>query len=331
MARRRMQNAADAGALAGARAICFGDSSVGGINAAAQEYAVTRNGATVADVDIGYGTVGSYTTPVTVTVVTTETLSTYFLQLIPGLQTMNVPARAVAVCGKFIKMSGFWPMVADADTWFDKGCGKSFWVSLSSCTDSPSDPNCIDCSVLECDIDGDGQEDILQGGDRAWVDYSNAAASGLVWFDSSMVRSGCGADELGDYMKKDVSAMITMPVCIPAVMGANTSVRNDVTHRNPVLIPLFESTGCTLPSGTSDCPGNTYLVNGVGCAEVFTVPTKVDICYKGDTDCHPSRSEWLIRIRIACDSIGDKCSAQIGGTSGGVPGPNDLKAVSLIE
>jgi uncharacterized membrane protein (GlpM family) len=69
--RRRMQNAADAGALAGAWELCFGEPSMA--SARASEYAIDRNGAEVASV-----TVYSYT----VTVRASESVDTYLAGLI---------------------------------------------------------------------------------------------------------------------------------------------------------------------------------------------------------------------------------------------------------
>ena len=74
--RRRMQNAADAGALAGARELCFGSPSL--VVARATEYAVGQNGAQAALVGIDGNQVR---------VVASETTETYFASLI-GLTTI---------------------------------------------------------------------------------------------------------------------------------------------------------------------------------------------------------------------------------------------------
>ena len=85
--RRRMQNAADAGALAGARELCFGDPNMA--VATAWAYAVTRNGAQEADVSIE---------DYTVTVTARETANTFIAGVV-GYPTMEVSAIAAAECG----------------------------------------------------------------------------------------------------------------------------------------------------------------------------------------------------------------------------------------
>lgn len=93
--RRRMQNAADAAALAGARALAL-EQGEDAARAAAHDYAVTRNGAEVC--------VTTLTTP-TVTVVVSRTVSTYFASVI-GIPTVPVPARATAGFGVPISWQG---------------------------------------------------------------------------------------------------------------------------------------------------------------------------------------------------------------------------------
>jgi len=88
MQRRRMQNAADAGALAGARALALGGTQTDAITMA-EEYAVARNGADpspVVDISADMHQVG---------VTTTSTFNTSLAAVI-GIDTMTVNARAVA-------------------------------------------------------------------------------------------------------------------------------------------------------------------------------------------------------------------------------------------
>ena len=69
MQSRRMQNAADAGALAGARELASGGTDCQGV---AGDYAVARNGADQADIDCGVSVSNE------VVVTTTKTFSTWF-------------------------------------------------------------------------------------------------------------------------------------------------------------------------------------------------------------------------------------------------------------
>ena len=106
--RRAMQNAADAGALAGAREMCFG--SEANAESVAHDYTVNRNGAA--------GALITVTAPTTVTVVATQTYKTYFAGLL-GFDEIPVDADATAVCGKSLAVGDLWPVGFDMDRWLN--------------------------------------------------------------------------------------------------------------------------------------------------------------------------------------------------------------------
>jgi len=113
--RRRMQNAADAGALAGARDLCLGG-SVDHAIAVATLYA-TANGASGAAVIIdGYRVE-----------VEASTAAQMFFAGIVGINSVDVSAVAEAECGCADSPCSVFPMAFDLPTWEDVGCEQEFY------------------------------------------------------------------------------------------------------------------------------------------------------------------------------------------------------------
>jgi len=300
--RRRMQNAADAGALAGAREICFGNP--GAAEARAMEYAVTRNEAESASMS----RTGGYT----VTVVTTETVETYFGGVI-GFGTIDVTARASAMCGRARSGSGLWPVAFDVDTWDDlyadsAGCGEEFYVWTSD--------KIVDCDVDDCDFDNDGRDDVVVGGNRGYLDFSGLIVGN---FQDPCVQPGCGANELACQFRNDSGGYLELPECVPGVNGVKASVKDDVDSRigDTVRVPLFDGVGC---SGTTQCAhpnGVNYWVTAFGCVRVHGWVHHIP-GFPG---------EKAIEVSIDCGG----CQTSSGGTDGEIPNPWELRAVSLTE
>ncbi len=123
LSRRRMQNAADAGAMAGARVLA-GNGSTAEVTAAAQDYAITRNGATTCDVTID----GS-----SVTVVTGFTVPATFARVL-GLEGFPVTAQATARMGPVSGLGGLAPIsIRD----FDYQFGMPYWIWDSDKDEDP--------------------------------------------------------------------------------------------------------------------------------------------------------------------------------------------------
>lgn len=315
--RRHMQNAADAGALAGAREICFGSGDPATAENVAMDYATVRNRAEDALVTVSGG--------LTVTVVTSETAQTYFGGIV-GFHEFDVGANASAMCGRAVSASGLWPIAFEMENWVmlyadGLGCGDEFFVWDSE--------KIIDCETYGCDLDGDGRDDILVGGDRGWVDFSVALGP----LQDDCVQDGCGTNELKCHIENDAGALVSLPVCLPGDSGVKAGVHNSVDSRvgDYVRIPLFEGLGCG--SGTScvdetenTCPGGLrYCVTTFGCVQVQGWEQNVQV-EAVDGSGHVNGKA----INVAIDCSGN-CQTSVGGTDGEPPQPWELRAVSLTE
>jgi hypothetical protein len=168
--RRQMQNSADAGALAGARALC----NLKGVTEATN---TARNQATslndydrmvTATIRV-YDTVSSGGTVIGGKVqVTSSTVADTFIAGIIGVNTISVAADATAACGAADKAGcGMWPIAFKKDLWDGlaaRGTGTPFYVW----TGDKWDPQCeMACDFKDNDSDGkvDKDDPNCDGGD----------------------------------------------------------------------------------------------------------------------------------------------------------------------
>lgn len=305
--RRSMQNAADAGALAGAREICFGDPALA--EAKAREYAMTRNGAQGAVVTVNDGVVD---------VTASETIDTFFAGII-GYPTADVSAEAAAACGAATSACGLWPVAFDLSVWDDLYCGEKFYVW--------TDDKEIDCDEsaggYNCDLDDppDGKSDIIAGGQRAWLDFTTA----LDPYPDPCDQPGCGASELACRLISDYDARISIPTCLQGATGVKASALNAAEERigDDVWIPIY-SGYCVPDSDASSCALDGYTLASFGCVNVVAVHNNFIITSTVGPDMHGK----VIEVSVNC---GGECATNCGGTDGTPPNPWDIKAVSLIK
>lgn len=320
--RRHMQNAADAGALAGAREICFGNPSQWEVKA--REYAITRNGAGAASVfeRPSYWRVK----------VTARTTAQTFVAGIVGLDTVDVPAVAVAACGEAQEACGLWPVAFDRDLWnsmTDNGedCDKLMYVWDD---DAPNaDPP--DCDLCECDIDGDGVDDIAAIEGRAWVDFSGSLGDPDYYPDECWDRSskgnGCGTKEIKCWLLHDGGAKIAIGACINGTTGGKIGAKNEVKTRpqtDPVVaIPLYSYMGCPPDAGKTCGSGETFKVADWACLTAVGWEQQLQL------DCADG-SKWKGKAIVAEVNCGG-CTTNCGSTSGIPPDPSGIRTVSLIQ
>jgi hypothetical protein len=341
--RRLMQNAADAGALAGAYELCYGSESQ--IEPAALEYAIDRNGAELAHVTVQ--------DLLTVTVVTTETVETYFAGLL-GFNEVDVQADASAVCGKAEAAGLVWPIGFD-ETRFpaDIDCdtpvvmweeGKADCDTWNCC--AYFDKNRNIAGFLPCE----NEEPLYPPFDgRSWLDFS----AGIVGTTDPCDQTGCGNDELRDrilgFEKKSgdlCQSFLSIPKCIPGDSGVRntTWVAAGTREDDIVLIPLYDPTrseGSETPCTMTNDPGNTcsgerYYIVKFGCLRIDGPYYFHELPEEPGGRVGGNRTR-IILGHIPC--VGEEpdqephpeCNTLLGWTKGEKPEPGDIKAVSLVD
>lgn len=203
---RATQNAADAGALAGARALCL-TKDPGQAEFMASQYAEVHNGPTVSEVSVVDNTV---------TVIARQTFDTFFAHII-GIPQLTTEALAGAECSNPSTSNGALPVawackppIAGGES-SSEDCQEQaitqeqlqdyienppppgeIYPELYIIMDSKSEPDDLaeicasEGGWLECDLDGDGDDDLVANGDRSWLDLDGGGggASELIdWID----------------------------------------------------------------------------------------------------------------------------------------------------
>ncbi len=284
--RRAMQNAADAGALAGARELCFGSETAA--DDVAWDYTVNRNGAAGAQITV--------TSPTTVTVVATQTYVTYFAGLF-GFGEIAVNADATAVCGKSEAVGDLWPVGFDKDRWMQAVDEINCWdrviiwqgdnqVNCGNPTTNPSGLNCCTlykdknkADVLEyLSCDANYVPKMYPLDRAAWVDFT----AGLTADDpcEGNTSGGVGADEIkyridGENNKGEAcTPYLSLPDCYAGGVGSGVAnsgwlAAEKIVDGRIVHIPLYDpyASGKNVPgditiaeeAGVSD-PTNVYSV-----------------------------------------------------------------------
>lgn len=230
--RRWAQNAADAGALAGAREWCISQNATSAVNRA-KEYAVTRNGAMQADVLVNGGLV---------TVSTYITMQTTFGAV---LGTPHILVGAVAAAGCFApgSGSGIFPAAFPCPIRTDPVTGKqtcnlpSLFGDPLIVMDSEKTGADVTCQnppgsgqppgAINCDPDNDGLNDYIAGGDRSWLDLTG---------------SGGSASSLSNWINGGCNCTINIDTWLGGVTGTDTSVFQTVANHvgTTVVVPVFD-------------------------------------------------------------------------------------------
>jgi hypothetical protein len=244
--RRLAQNAADAGALAGARTLCIMDDPSSAVTVA-NSYALSNLPGSVNDVDIDERMV---------TVTSTLTFDTFFAHMI-GYPELTAQASAQAGCCNPTSGTGMlpiaWicrpPITGDSDS---EDCQEQALThaELQYYLDNPLPPgeiypelyvvmdssalpddllyNCISQGgILDCDFDDDGDDDLIANGDRSWLDLNGG---------------GGGASELSDWIDNGFSGDLNEHTWLGGQPGVANSVFQTVGDHvgEIVLVPVFD-------------------------------------------------------------------------------------------
>lgn len=307
--RRAAQNAADAGALAGARSLCIG---IGSPLDVAYDYAVNRNQADTA--------LASFVGTGQVQVDTTITYNTFFAAIL-GHPQMTVAATATAGC--FVPSAGqgilpvAWscrlPAVGQEESNSDDcvieyGEDKIYLImddyklQDKTCEDPTSpDYNPLVCDfycqdpltfepagALDCDLNNDGVNDVIAGGDRSWLDLAY----------------NTGPMDLTGWIRDGYAGEVKAHTWFGGQPGSNAAAFMAAEDRigDMVILPVF-NLFCN-----KDTPGGCPYA----CPEDLSSPSITDIfkCDNSYNACYHVNSFSL--FTITCVSMGqnDECPAK---------------------
>ena len=277
-ARRRAQNAADAGALAGATYMCEYLDQAGGVNRAVQ-YAVSNGAVNPPEV---FASLTNNTVIVTATVQT----DSFFAGVI-GVPQLAPRAVAEAQCRPPAGM-GIMPVawscrerVFEGEPLPGIGCAQEFgeeniYILMDSVKvrdrGQPCDPDETDindpdycynqndliCDVppddfmdpgsIDCDLDNDGIDELMAGGARSWLDLNGG---------------GGGASELSNWLQNGFPGLIDTHTWLPEEPGTATSIFKDAMPLvgREVILPVFNKV-CNGPPTVSDPESSTQCNAG---------------------------------------------------------------------
>ena len=315
--RRQMQNAADAGALAGARALCLGFSEEGASDQA-QLYAAA-NGASSATVTVNGDRV---------LVVARTTAETYFAGII-GMNSVDVAAVAEAECGCGQPCSVF-PMAFDEPTWKSIPCNAEFYVWDDDRVDEDLCVKC-DCTAIVT-VTGTFTNTMIGSGHRGWLRLDEP---GKAW-NAAECGNDCGSSSLRCWILNNFGAPIKAD-CVPGKTGVDNAAVRAVQNRiasNPdkeVDVVIWDRICDPGETVFGDCPGTLYHILTYGRVELLEVLTLSLYCQEGEDDCLPSdcpKNVKVIRARKICTYSFEACS---GLTGSGPPCPGGYRAAALIR
>ena len=246
MQKRNAQTAADAGAMAGARELCLTGNTSLAMQVAA-EYAITRNRALEADINILDGEV---------TVTTRIPFSTFFGSVI-GRPSITSSAIAAANCFSPGEGTGVLPVAWNCSPPIDPGDSESTdcqiqynhtYIIMDS-KKADEDFYCMDpitmlpAGALDCDYDDDGINDVYAGGDRSWLDLNGG---------------GGGAADLINWVNGGYAGEIVAHTWFGGQTGVANSVFQAAEARvgDIVLLPVY-TMYCDQPDKLPEisCPG----------------------------------------------------------------------------
>ncbi len=339
--RRQMQNAADAGALAGAWELCFGNPSAA--KTKAEQTATQRNGAQQAEATI----TGGWRVDMTASIV----VETYLAGVI-GISEVPVSAQAAAACSGTRNLCNVWPITFHKERFEQIPCNEQFYVwNDDSLEDGALQVQFPDgttgtmpvCDLCECDVafgSPDGNSYLISTANRGWVNFPFPQTP----YVPEPCVNNCGANQLICIIGGDYNAPLDFRsggICLPGQPGVITSVLHEIdVNLNREANLLLWDRACTAGEPmTGTCPGTGYHIVGTGCFVALGTPT-VDLRKKAEyRNVQILSSGWLRNNTYCARNIktvlGEKkcgCASTCGSTSGtGPPAPGEVRGVSLIN
>ncbi len=251
--RRNAQTAADAGAMAGARELCLTGNPTIAIDAAI-DYAIIRNRALEADVVVLGGEVE----------VTTRIPFATFFGSILGRPSITSSAIAAANCFAPSRAEGILPIAwhcppdnIELDTYGNQYCdfqtydgvgdpdiSELYIIMNSRKVGEEDDPFCMLEGPVNCDLDGDGDEELLVGGNRSWLDLSGG---------------GGGAAELVDWIENGFPDDVNMHTWYAGQSGVANNIFLTIETGLPFILPVFDAVSVGEPTSPQLHAGDTIV------------------------------------------------------------------------
>lgn len=256
--RRNAQSAADAGALAGARELCItGDTTLA--TQAAIDYSITRNQAEEADVVINGDEVE----------VTARIRIDTFFGSVLGRPEIVASGVAAANCFAAGEAEGILPLAWNCpptETFYDAEgdwhCDMQYgpadpYIIMNSRKIDAEDSYCIsEGGAIDCDIDSDGEDELIAGGNRSWLDL-----------DGSSSDSGGGSAQLVNWIRNGYPNSVSIHTFYGGQPGVSNNVFmavEDIVDKT-VLLPVYNAvfTGGPPPLPYDDPDDQVVTSNGL--------------------------------------------------------------------
>jgi hypothetical protein len=267
--RRAAQTAADAGALAGARELC----ETGDANLAvdrALEYAIDRNGAleAIASVESGTVTVEAYIP-----------FDTFFGRIFsqPEITASAIAASQCIPAGEAVSILpiawncpvGDWVTEGEVSycDWQlgNSGDPETWYIIMNSDKLGDDDMYCIsDGGSVDCDMDGDGENELLIGGNRSWLDLSGSASD-----------AGNGSAELVEWIINGYQTPVREHTFFAGQAGVSSNVFMSIEERigDTVLLPVYDHISYGIPELPYDHESDTVVVSNGSSTTYYHVIT----------------------------------------------------------
>lgn len=329
--RRKLQNAADAAALAAARELCLGNSTAEAA-ASANTYLV-NNGARA------LGAIGSESSSIKFTndnsrvdINAKGSAENIFGGLITE-ESIEVTAFANSACGRATSACDLWPIVFKATLWEGVACGKT--IAVWDAANENQAPECFIggkyepnlCKCYDCDSQNVGIDDFMVVSDvsRGWLDFP--VTDDPIYKDVCK-ESGSGANELKCTVKNGFQGKIVLPRWITALNGVKASALKEVEDRigDQVRIPLY---------GDLDAPGSgnnrdvdEFYVTKFGCSTVDGVEKNVWL------NPLPGMPKSYKKVKITAVLVTKDCgvcTTECGATDGTPAAEWELRASNLVK
>ena len=331
--RRKLQNAADAAALAAARELCLGRDTETA-KKTASTYLVNNGAMAIGAIGSGNSAITFSNNNTRVNITAKGQAHTIFGDLVTE-QNIDVEAFANSACGTAKSACGLWPIIFSADLWKDIPCGKT--VAVWDAANDNQQVECIIggkyepnlCKCYDCDSQDIGIDDFLVISDysRGWLDFPVTDDPRYV---DVCKEAGSGANELKCTVANDYQGLIKLPKWITALNGVKASALKEVENRigDTVRIPLYETLDLNMVSSCHDPNVGKFYVTKFGCATVDGVEKNKWLQpLPGMSKSYKKVKMTAVMVTKSCGICSTPC-----GTTDGTPGePWELRAANIVK